>query len=182
MRTRDRRSRHESKRDPREQLDGRLDEAARVLARGASRRKVLGGIAGAAIVALGLDRAPAAAEESLVVVEAGVPCGYSVCGHGEYCCNESCGICAPVGGFCTAEYCGGPVETVELCGATTCGVGEYCCNPSCGICAPLGGFCTAEYCGEACGVTMCGYGEYCCNASCGICAPLGGSRIQVACA
>lgn len=33
------------------------------------------------------------------------PCGNGVCGAGEYCCNESCGICAPEGGFCTEQYC-----------------------------------------------------------------------------
>lgn len=32
-------------------------------------------------------------------------CGSSVCQKGEYCCNESCGICAPEGGFCTMEVC-----------------------------------------------------------------------------
>lgn len=34
------------------------------------------------------------------------PCGPSQCGAGEFCCNESCGICAPEGGFCTEQYCG----------------------------------------------------------------------------
>jgi hypothetical protein len=28
-----------------------------------------------------------------------------ICGAGEFCCNESCGICAPLGGFCTQELC-----------------------------------------------------------------------------
>lgn len=32
-------------------------------------------------------------------------CGPSVCGSGEYCCNESCGICAPFGGSCTQQVC-----------------------------------------------------------------------------
>jgi hypothetical protein len=32
-------------------------------------------------------------------------CGLNVCGAGEYCCNESCGICAPEGGFCTQQVC-----------------------------------------------------------------------------
>lgn len=35
-----------------------------------------------------------------------VQCGDSVCSAGEFCCNESCGICAPNGGFCTQEFCG----------------------------------------------------------------------------
>ncbi len=33
------------------------------------------------------------------------PCGDNVCGAGDYCCNESCGICAPEGGSCTKQYC-----------------------------------------------------------------------------
>ncbi|MDC3961343.1 hypothetical protein [Polyangium jinanense] len=34
-----------------------------------------------------------------------VRCRENICGPGEYCCNESCGICAPIGGFCTQEFC-----------------------------------------------------------------------------
>jgi hypothetical protein len=41
-------------------------------------------------------------------------CGANVCQQGEYCCNESCGICAPDGGFCTQQFCGGG-DPVELC-------------------------------------------------------------------
>src|SRR5689334_8605709 len=42
-------------------------------------------------------------------------CGPSTCASGEVCCNESCGICTPPGGFCTQMLCGpeavpGPVE------------------------------------------------------------------------
>ena len=29
-----------------------------------------------------------------------------VCGSGEFCCNPSCGICAPIGGSCTQQFCG----------------------------------------------------------------------------
>lgn len=35
----------------------------------------------------------------------GEPCGDAVCGAGTYCCNASCGICAPEGGFCTQQVC-----------------------------------------------------------------------------
>ncbi|NUP10658.1 MAG: hypothetical protein HOW73_31830 [Polyangiaceae bacterium] len=35
----------------------------------------------------------------------GEPCGSSVCGAGSFCCNESCGICAPDGGACTQQVC-----------------------------------------------------------------------------
>jgi hypothetical protein len=33
-------------------------------------------------------------------------CGNNECGAGTYCCNASCGICAPTGGFCTQQFCG----------------------------------------------------------------------------
>ena len=33
-------------------------------------------------------------------------CGTTVCGSDEFCCNPSCGICAPIGGSCTQEFCG----------------------------------------------------------------------------
>jgi hypothetical protein len=35
----------------------------------------------------------------------GSSCGQNQCGPGEYCCNQSCGICAPVGGFCIQSVC-----------------------------------------------------------------------------
>lgn len=37
------------------------------------------------------------------------PCGANTCGPGTFCCNRSCGICAPLGGFCTQQVCA-PVE------------------------------------------------------------------------
>jgi hypothetical protein len=38
----------------------------------------------------------------------GVPCGRNVCQPGTFCCNESCGICAPKGGACTQVICEAP--------------------------------------------------------------------------
>lgn len=35
----------------------------------------------------------------------GTPCGKNICGTGELCCNESCGICAPEGGACIQIFC-----------------------------------------------------------------------------
>lgn len=35
----------------------------------------------------------------------GAPCGSATCKAGEYCCNPSCSICAPDGGFCTQQFC-----------------------------------------------------------------------------
>jgi hypothetical protein len=111
----------------------------------------------------------------------GGACGDATCGEGEYCCNESCGVCAPFGGACTQEVCepGG-----AACGTNTCGAGEYCCNVSCGICAPEGGACSQQECepqGQPCGSNFCGDGQYCCNDSCGICAPDGGACTQQVC-
>lgn len=34
-------------------------------------------------------------------------CGTNVCGAGEFCCNETCGICAPKGSACTQQVCPG---------------------------------------------------------------------------
>ena len=34
-------------------------------------------------------------------------CGSNSCGPGTYCCNASCGICAPLGGGCIQIFCGG---------------------------------------------------------------------------
>jgi len=45
-------------------------------------------------------------------------CGNTVCKEGEYCCNESCGICAPLGEGCIALWCG---PTLEPCDETECG-------------------------------------------------------------
>jgi len=51
----------------------------------------------------------------------GPRCGDNVCGRGEFCCNESCGICAPRGGSCTQQVCS-ECETDKDCRA----VADYC--------------------------------------------------------
>jgi hypothetical protein len=113
------------------------------------------------------------------------PCNQTTCGPGEYCCNESCSRCVPLGQGCTREYC--VPDAGEACGASSCHPGEYCCNPSCGICAPLGGSCIELSCddegddGEPCGPTTCPPGQVCCNESCGICTPPDGVCIMIAC-
>jgi hypothetical protein len=33
------------------------------------------------------------------------PCGPTTCAAGQVCCNKSCGICTPPGGFCTQQVC-----------------------------------------------------------------------------
>lgn len=35
----------------------------------------------------------------------GAKCGSRTCGEGQYCCNASCGICAPLGGVCIQVAC-----------------------------------------------------------------------------
>lgn len=35
----------------------------------------------------------------------GPRCGDHHCGSGQVCCNSSCGICTPPGGFCTQQVC-----------------------------------------------------------------------------
>lgn len=77
----------------------------------------------------------------------GILCGKNTCSKGQYCCNRSCGTCAPIGGDCTQQYCS-PIEiqTLEECGSNVCVTGQFCCNRSCGICAPIGGACTQQVC------------------------------------
>jgi hypothetical protein len=40
-----------------------------------------------------------------VIAPVGEQCGTSVCGPGTFCCNASCGTCAPEGGACTQQVC-----------------------------------------------------------------------------
>lgn len=54
-------------------------------------------------------------------------CGSSLCKDGEFCCNESCGICAPRGGVCTQRQCGHPpVLTQCLVDADCRTISSYC--------------------------------------------------------
>ncbi len=99
------------------------------------------------------------------------PCGDNNCVGGEYCCNESCGICAALGSGCPAIVCepepficNGVVceEGVTSCCAG-CGPGESTCGPSDGSeclpppCPP------PETCPDG---TECGADGICCLASC----------------
>lgn len=68
-------------------------------------------------------------------------CGPNECAVDEFCCNESCGTCTPIGSFCPQAQC-------EACGAEVCGIGETCCSPDCDICKPAGGFCP-DICSKA---------------------------------
>ena len=55
-----------------------------------------------AFVGVGEDFNPLAGAPTLC----GQGLSLTVCGSDEFCCNESCGICAPIGGSCTQEFCG----------------------------------------------------------------------------
>ncbi len=44
----------------------------------------------------------------------GTPCGTNTCGRGQYCCNASCGICAPDGGVCIQLACFEPVPESSI--------------------------------------------------------------------
>lgn len=91
-------------------------------------------------------------------------CGGSTCGAGQYCCNPSCGICAPLGGSCTQQVCASACSSDADCASS-----ESCVNGQC-------------VSGQPCGNNVCPAGELCCNASCGMCAPPGVACTQQACA
>jgi len=77
-----------------------------------------------------------------------VACGSAICGAGEYCCNPSCGLCAPLGGSCIEIACLGD-GGAPLCGASTCAASETCCpgcGPDDGICVPPRSPCPAFDC------------------------------------
>jgi hypothetical protein len=64
----------------------------------------------------------------------GGPCGDNYCGKDSFCCNASCGICAPLGGGCPDVMCDvaqPPEEKHQLippdCGGE-CPAGTYCCS------------------------------------------------------
>jgi len=106
--------------------------------------------------------APASVEEALSI--GGEQCGANVCGIGSYCCNSSCGTCAPKGAGCLDVMCdvstgvdvtaeakpepsaSASIGTGGACGGNYCGKGYFCCNPGCGVCAPEGGGCPDVMC------------------------------------
>lgn len=87
--------------------DQRFDDLARATAAGADRRRVLAGIAGAALALVGAGGAGAERKKPKKPKKSadGAPCNRAVCGPGEFCCNFSCRVCAPDGGFCTQQVC-----------------------------------------------------------------------------
>lgn len=120
-------------------------------------------------------------------VPSSVQCGSNTCGAGEFCCNESCGFCAPLGGTCTEQACNGNcangtpcptgyscdsasgqcIEDRTACGPNTCATGQTCCNASCGICVGPNESCSAEACETCADGTICPQGHSCSNTSAG---------------
>jgi hypothetical protein len=68
----------------------------------------------------------------------GTPCGSNHCGAGDYCCNESCGICAPFGSACIQIACE-PALTCEPadCGPAL-GMANYLCPDGVTVAGPTG--------------------------------------------
>jgi hypothetical protein len=77
-----------------------------------------------------------------------VTCGSNTCGVGEFCCNPSCGICAPLDGVCTQQACESTCSP-ESCGPQPgipnhdCPDGVTVAGPT-GVCLEIEGGCTWE--------------------------------------
>ncbi|MDP9409024.1 MAG: hypothetical protein M3P70_00720 [Actinomycetota bacterium] len=122
--------------------DQGFDRLARSLAAGTSRRRVLAGMAAAALGGLGLRHVGAQASDEPVSCGgiAGLPCP-----EGFTCVDDPSDNCNPATG---GADCLGICR--PMCGEAVCGAEEYCCNESCSICAPIGGSCTEQFCGDQC--------------------------------
>jgi len=62
---------------------------------------------------IGLCRFPGHWDQSPEVcgcVDGGGSCGGNTCGPDQFCCNPSCGICAPRDGACTQVFCPAPIQ------------------------------------------------------------------------
>lgn len=147
------------------------------------------------------DQAPATLDfDTLQGAEAATPnCNQRNCGAGQFCCNFSCSICAPLGGFCTQQVCppvalsfedtlapmdvepvdGETAEPAELElapapaePAVASPATESAVEAKGGIIFPGG---------DQCNQAVCGVGEYCCNWSCSVCAPQGAACLDVYC-
>ncbi len=111
----------------------------------------------------------------------GTACGVNVCDSGQYCCNSSCSMCAPIGAGCVQMVCetGGSSGTggnKATGGATSSGnCGTLACNPS------------TEYCHETTGGAVGSPNTYSCvplPSSCGSsssCACISGTSCSANC-
>ncbi len=169
-------------------MDGhRFDELARSLSRGVSRRRVLGGLAGAVLGTVGLRSARADWTDNPLfgaVDWTGFYCGGDAavaCPTGYDCVDDPNDDCDPAtGGVECATVCM-PAAPSAGCAAILCEEGSACCENCGGICVPIGTVCSDELCGEPCNAVTCAAGEFCCNESCSICAPSGGVCTQEFC-
>jgi hypothetical protein len=121
---------------------------------------------GAIVASQGCVADDRSAVDSEIVI-GGEQCGSKVCTGKTFCCNASCGICAPIGGGCTQQAClvdedsdiassddllSTPAADSEVfigpqqCGKVTCTGGTRCCNASCGTCVLPGHECTQQVC------------------------------------
>lgn len=83
--------------------------------------------------ALSLERKP----HDPVVVASGSPCGPNRCEDGQFCCNESCGLCAPRGHLCLQRQCGpGPGPATQCVKDNDCRAFSYYCEGC--QCLPIG--------------------------------------------
>lgn len=95
----------------------------------------------------------------------GEPCGDVICGDGQVCCNESCGICAAPDEACITLHCGDVDDGDDDHNDNGDGDDDH----------------SEPGDGEPCGDTFCGDGQVCCNDSCGICTAPDEACIQIAC-
>ena len=104
----------------------------------------------------------------------GTPCGDNTCYAGEFCCNESCGICAAEGGACIEIACNdGVFCNAQRCDSDSatccpgCSPGESFCSDANGACPELD--CPAPTCSSD---SECNGGSCClgCNGDAGYCA------------
>jgi hypothetical protein len=128
-------------------------------------------------------------------------CGGTICQDDEYCCNRSCGICAPIDGACILKYCDSDTPTADPTSTqqpkndgNTCQRDSdchpiYCFTTPCpqpvcidNTCTMIGTTSSSPSPSsskeddlndkeELCGSILCQDDEYCCNPSCSICAP-----------
>jgi len=119
-------------------------------------------------------------------------CGTNVCDDSHFCCNRSCGVCAPIGGACTQQFCGAalpvsqrdePQSEVVRDGASDPTPAQETQAPA--LTVPPSSKPSTQPWGELgrvpCGTKFCKKGLTCCNSSCSICTPKNGACILMMC-
>ena len=161
----------------------RFDRLARSFANGASRRRVIAGLAGVALGALGLGGARTRAQSTIGAIDwSGRFCGGIAgigCPAGYDCVDDPGDGCGPANG----ADCGGvcqPSGDASACAAILCLEGSVCCD-LCGegTCFPAEQGCPLAKCpgdppGGGCAATLCAIGETCCEVcGSGVCVSAG---------